>query len=85
MDQKTAYEKKQGAMRRKSGLRTALTYLFLSIWAVVVLFPFYWMVLSSLKSYSAYTPSTPPSFSPWPPPGKTMKTPSPQYPCWATC
>ena len=27
MDQKTAYEKKQGAMRRKSGLRTALTYL----------------------------------------------------------
>ena len=62
MDQKTAYEKKQGAMRRKSGLRTALTYLFLSIWAVVVLFPFYWMVLSSLKSYSAYNAEHTPVF-----------------------
>ncbi len=24
------------------------------LWAIVVLFPFYWMVLTSLKSYSAY-------------------------------
>ena len=29
-------------------------YLFLSIWAVIVLFPFYWMVLTSVKGYSAY-------------------------------
>ena len=71
MDQKTTYENKQGAMRRKSGLRTALTYLFLSIWAVVVLFPFYWMVLSSLKSYSAYNAEhTPRLFHPGPHLGK---------------
>ena len=38
---------KQGAIRRKSGLVTALSYLLLSFWAVVVLFPFYWMVLTS--------------------------------------
>lgn len=44
----------QQAAKRKSGLIRALTYLGLSIWAVVVLFPFYWMVLTSLKSYSAY-------------------------------
>lgn len=34
-------------------VRTA-TYILLVFWALVVLFPFYWMVLSSLKSYSAY-------------------------------
>ena len=32
-----------------------LTYLFLLVWAFVVLFPFYWMILTSLKSYSAYS------------------------------
>ena len=29
-------------------------YALLTVWAVVVLFPFYWMILSSVKSYSAY-------------------------------
>jgi len=33
---------------------TILTYLLLSLWAVMVLFPFYWMVLTSVKSYGAY-------------------------------
>lgn len=47
-------EKRQDATRHKEGLRSALTYLLLSIWAVVVLFPFYWMVLTSFKSYGAY-------------------------------
>ena len=31
-----------------------VTYLFLAIWAAAVLFPFYYMLLTSLKSYSAY-------------------------------
>lgn len=35
-------------------VRRILTYLFLGIWAIVVLFPFYWMVLTSFKSYGAY-------------------------------
>ena len=50
------------AARRKSGLLQALTYLGLSIWAVVVLFPFYWMVLTSLKSYGAYNSEHTPVF-----------------------
>ena len=29
-------------------------YALLTFWAIVVLFPFYWMILSSVKSYSAY-------------------------------
>ena len=47
---------------RRSGLGGALTYLALSIWAVVVLFPFYWMVLTSLKSYAAYNAEHIPAF-----------------------
>lgn len=40
----------------------ALTYIFLVFWAAVVLFPFYWMVLSSLKSYGAYNSEYIPKF-----------------------
>ena len=32
----------------------AITYAFLTFWGLVVLFPFYWMVLTSIKSYSSY-------------------------------
>ena len=43
--------------RRAKTQRIALkvaVYTFLAIWALVVLFPFYWMLLTSLKSYGAY-------------------------------
>ena len=49
------------AARRARTLRTA-TYLFLALWAIVVLFPFYWMLLSSLKSYGAYNSEYIPRF-----------------------
>ncbi len=39
-------------LRKRVG--TALLYALLTLWAFVVLFPFYWMLLSSVKSYSAY-------------------------------
>ena len=29
-------------------------YAGLVVWALIVLFPFYWMLLTSVKSYSAY-------------------------------
>ena len=56
------FEARRRAADRKAGLRKALTYLGLSIWAVVVLFPFYWMVLTSLKSYGAYNSEHTPQF-----------------------
>ncbi len=56
------FETRRRAARRKAGLGKALTYLGLSIWAVVVLFPFYWMVLTSLKSYGAYNSEHTPQF-----------------------
>lgn len=36
-----------------------MTYLFLLVMAAIVLFPFYWMVISSLKSLTEYRMSTP--------------------------
>ena len=48
------YEKIERSARTRETVRKAITYTLLVLWAIVVLFPFYWMVLSSLKSYSAY-------------------------------
>ena len=48
------YEKiEKSARLRKQALNTVI-YSFLTIWAIMVLFPFYWMLLTSFKSYSAY-------------------------------
>ena len=38
------------------------TYAMLSLWALIVLFPFYWMILTSLKSYSQYSSEFIPKF-----------------------
>ena len=32
----------------------ALRYILLTFWAIIVLFPFYWMIITSFKSYSSY-------------------------------
>ena len=48
--------------RAKNRTRTFFTYLLLVFWAIMVLFPFYWMILSSVKSYSAYNSEYTPAF-----------------------
>ena len=53
------------SLRRKDIGKTVLTaavYFFLTVWALFVLFPFYWMVLTSLKSYSSYNGEYIPTF-----------------------
>ena len=52
------------APRRSPGriALSALVYLLLGLWALLVLFPFYWMVLTSFKSYSAYNAEFIPQF-----------------------
>ncbi len=56
------YEKlqKKAMQREKAG--KVLIYFFLLLWALVVLFPFYWMVLTSIKSYGAYNGEHIPAF-----------------------
>ena len=46
--------REQRAFERRRRIRLGITYALLTLWALIVLFPFYWMVLTSVKSYSAY-------------------------------
>lgn len=48
------YEKIADRAKIKKNAGRTVVYLFLSLWAVVVLFPFYWMILTSIKSYGSY-------------------------------
>lgn len=62
MEQSFDFERLQRrALRRRRVLRL-LTYLLLGVWAVVVLFPFYWMLLTSVKDYGAYNAEHIPTF-----------------------
>ena len=37
-------------------------YAMLTLWGIIVLFPFYWMILTSIKSYGAYSSEYIPKF-----------------------
>ncbi len=54
MDTQAAYREIEKRSVRRKRITKGLTYVFLALCALGVLFPFYWMVLTSLKSYSAY-------------------------------
>ncbi len=49
-------------MKKKKYTKTVLTYALLLFWALLVLFPFYWMILTSVKSYGAYNSEYIPKF-----------------------
>ena len=46
--------KSERSITVKRRVKKILTYTLLSFWALAVLFPFYWMILSSFKSYADY-------------------------------
>ncbi len=48
--------------RTRAKVLSFVKYFFLSLWALIVLFPFYWMLLSSIKSYSSYNSEYVPKF-----------------------
>jgi len=43
-------------------VRKTVTYALLTLWGIIVLFPFYWMILSSIKSYGSYNAEFTPKF-----------------------
>ena len=49
------------ARTRRTVVRV-ITYALLVLWALMVLFPYYWMLLTSVKSYSSYNAEYVPSF-----------------------
>ena len=48
------YQKIEQNARLRERVRKVLIYTLLTFWAAAVLFPFYWMILTSVKSYGAY-------------------------------
>ena len=54
------YETRSDRVRAKVG--RIFVYFGLFLWALIVLFPFYWMLLSSVKSYAAYNGEFTPKF-----------------------
>lgn len=46
--------KTERALRTRNNVRNTVIYTFLAIWALIVLFPFYWMLITSFKSYGSY-------------------------------
>lgn len=62
MEKHTDYAKIEKQARIRSRVRSTAVHILLSLWAVIVLFPFYWMVLTSVKSYSAYNSEYIPKF-----------------------
>ena len=55
-----AAEKKRASIKAK--LKSIGIYSGLSIWALAVLFPFFWMVLNSFKTFGSYNAERVPSF-----------------------
>ncbi len=55
-------QKSQLSNRISEGLQKTVSYVFLSLWALMVLFPFYWMILTSVKDYGAYNAEYTPAF-----------------------
>lgn len=62
MEKHTDYAKIEKQARIRSRVRSTVVHILLSLWAVIVLFPFYWMVLTSVKSYGEYNSEYIPKF-----------------------
>ena len=56
------YQKIEQRANLRKKVSKYFIYAFLAIWGLIVLFPFYWMLLTSIKSYSQYSGEFIPQF-----------------------
>ena len=49
MDNNLSYKNIEKRAKTRDRILRILTYIMLGVWAVMVLFPFYWMFLTSVK------------------------------------
>ena len=61
MDKKSFSEVKK-LSETKGKIGKVFIYMLLVLWGIIVLFPFYWMILSSFKSYGEYSSEYVPKF-----------------------
>ena len=64
MNPETDYTGLEKAARIRQRIMRGITYGLLTVWGLLVLFPFYWMLITSLKSYGSYNAERIPSFIP---------------------
>jgi multiple sugar transport system permease protein len=62
MEKRTDYSRINRIVQAKRIAGNTFSYVLLTVWAILVLFPFYWMILTSVKSYSAYSSEFVPKF-----------------------
>ena len=62
MEPNTDYEVIEKRARNRKRLSQTILYILLTIWAVLVCFPFYWMLLTSVKEYGEYNSEYIPRF-----------------------
>ena len=55
-------QKEIKAYKRLRIIKLVVIYIFLAFWAIMVLFPFFWMVLTSIKSLAEYNAEQLPKF-----------------------
>ncbi|MBP3919352.1 MAG: carbohydrate ABC transporter permease [Clostridia bacterium] len=62
MDNQSNYTHIEKRTNLKNTITKVIVYIGLGLWALMVLFPFYWMVLTSVKSYGSYNTEYIPKF-----------------------
>lgn len=62
MKASTDYAALRKRREQNDKIKKAVIYTFLAVWAIAVLFPFYWMLLSSFKSFGDYNAESVPQF-----------------------
>ena len=62
MEKQVDFERIEKSAKIRKTVSNSILYALLTLWAVIVLFPFYWMLLTSVKSYSAYSAERIPEF-----------------------
>ncbi len=62
MDNNLSYKNIEKRAKTRDRILRILTYIMLGAWAVMVLFPFYWMFLTSVKDYGSYNAEYIPKF-----------------------
>ena len=56
------FDKIERSARIRKRISSIIVYALLAFWGIMVLFPFYWMILTSLKSYASYNAEYIPRF-----------------------
>ena len=62
MEKNLEYKRIERSAKVRGILGKSAIYTLLAVWAVIVLFPFYWMLLTSVKSYGTYNSEYIPKF-----------------------